>query len=322
MIFEYCRWRLSLDPVALDFPGQKPVLDDVLRGSIGATPQDPEAVFGVDRDTLAGGHPGYSPRFLAFIPAVLDQGLAAVRHGGVGVLAAGQLLARGGRSRGRGEPDPPGAGRPGRAPGERRWVLRLGGSSANLWPSSWPARWGAGGSVTAPRRGCACGERPGPLLGRQGPHGAREDAVVVPCPDYRLTGPALATVLDADPDPGKRHRGRGHRRHHERRHRRRPEQHRQVVVRPARLWSHVDGDGGLAAVAPVRHCRGFAASSMPTRSSWTATSWLFVPFDCAALIYRDPHLARAVHTQDARLSRCDPHGCPRRVEPERCTPST
>ena len=27
--------------------------------------------------------------------------------------------------------------------------------------------------------------------------------------------------------------------------------------------------------------------------------WLFAPFDCAALIYQDPHLAKAVHTQDA-----------------------
>ena len=27
--------------------------------------------------------------------------------------------------------------------------------------------------------------------------------------------------------------------------------------------------------------------------------WLFAPFDCAALIYRHPNLARAIHTQDA-----------------------
>jgi glutamate/tyrosine decarboxylase-like PLP-dependent enzyme len=27
--------------------------------------------------------------------------------------------------------------------------------------------------------------------------------------------------------------------------------------------------------------------------------WLFAPFDCAALIYRQPNLAKAVHTQDA-----------------------
>ena len=27
--------------------------------------------------------------------------------------------------------------------------------------------------------------------------------------------------------------------------------------------------------------------------------WLFAPFDCAALLYREPRLAKAVHTQDA-----------------------
>ena len=27
--------------------------------------------------------------------------------------------------------------------------------------------------------------------------------------------------------------------------------------------------------------------------------WLFTPFDCCALLYRDPELARATHTQDA-----------------------
>ena len=28
--------------------------------------------------------------------------------------------------------------------------------------------------------------------------------------------------------------------------------------------------------------------------------WLFAPFDCAALLYRQPNLAKAVHTQDAQ----------------------
>ena len=28
--------------------------------------------------------------------------------------------------------------------------------------------------------------------------------------------------------------------------------------------------------------------------------WLFAPFDCAALVYRQPNLAKAVHTQDAQ----------------------
>ena len=39
--------------------------------------------------------------------------------------------------------------------------------------------------------------------------------------------------------------------------------------------------------------------SRRTRSSSTRTSGLTTPFDCCALLYRDPQLARATHTQDA-----------------------
>ncbi|HEX4864962.1 MAG TPA: pyridoxal-dependent decarboxylase, partial [Acidimicrobiales bacterium] len=70
MIFEYCRWRLSLDPVSLDFPGSKQQLDEALSGIIGPEPRNPEDVLQVFTDTLA---PAViscdSPRFLAFIPA-------------------------------------------------------------------------------------------------------------------------------------------------------------------------------------------------------------------------------------------------------------
>ena len=40
-------------------------------------------------------------------------------------------------------------------------------------------------------------------------------------------------------------------------------------------------------------------SSTPTRSSSTRTSGCSRPYDCAALLYREPRLAKAVHTQDA-----------------------
>src|SRR5277367_2273975 len=70
LIFDYCRWRLSLDPVDLDLPGQKAVLDRALAGVLGSQPQDPANVLRVFSDQLA---PAViscdSPRFLAFIPA-------------------------------------------------------------------------------------------------------------------------------------------------------------------------------------------------------------------------------------------------------------
>jgi len=65
------------------------------------------------------------------------------------------------------------------------------------------------------------------------------------------------------------------------------------------LWLHVDGAyGGGAMVAPsARHkFRGIErADSLVVDPH----KWLFAPFDCAAILYRDPALARAAHTQHA-----------------------
>ena len=71
LIFDYCRWRLSLDPVDLDLPGEKAVLDKALAGMLGlAAPGSGRASSGVFAEQLA---PAViscdSPRFLAFIPA-------------------------------------------------------------------------------------------------------------------------------------------------------------------------------------------------------------------------------------------------------------
>ena len=41
------------------------------------------------------------------------------------------------------------------------------------------------------------------------------------------------------------------------------------------------------------------ASSASTRSWWIPHKWLFAPFDCAALLYRDPAAARRAHAQHA-----------------------
>ena len=68
---------------------------------------------------------------------------------------------------------------------------------------------------------------------------------------------------------------------------------------PIKLWFHVDGAyGGAALFAPsVRH--RFAGVERADSLVVDPHKWLFAPFDCAALIYRHPQLARAVHTQDA-----------------------
>jgi len=65
------------------------------------------------------------------------------------------------------------------------------------------------------------------------------------------------------------------------------------------LWFHVDGAYGAGALlAPsARHL--FAGIERADSFVVDPHKWLFAPFDCAALIYRQPALAKAVHTQQA-----------------------
>ncbi|MBM6402206.1 pyridoxal phosphate-dependent decarboxylase family protein [Phycicoccus sonneratiae] len=71
------------------------------------------------------------------------------------------------------------------------------------------------------------------------------------------------------------------------------------VCREHGIWFHVDGAyGGAGLAAPsvrglyagIEHCDSFIVDPH---------KWLFAPFDCCALLYREPALARAAHTQRA-----------------------
>jgi glutamate/tyrosine decarboxylase-like PLP-dependent enzyme len=64
-------------------------------------------------------------------------------------------------------------------------------------------------------------------------------------------------------------------------------------------WFHVDGAYGAAALcAPsVRHL--FVGIELADSFIVDPHKWLFGPFDCCALIYRDPDTARRAHTQRA-----------------------
>jgi glutamate/tyrosine decarboxylase-like PLP-dependent enzyme len=124
------------------------------------------------------------------------------------------------------------------------------------------------------------------------------DALVVDTPDHQLTGRALRDVLEADGDPASVAAavatsgttnagivddlaGVG------------------AVARDHDIWFHVDGAyGGAGLFAPtVRH----KYDGIEQADSFVVDphKWLFAPFDCAALLYRYPALARSVHTQDA-----------------------
>jgi glutamate/tyrosine decarboxylase-like PLP-dependent enzyme len=124
------------------------------------------------------------------------------------------------------------------------------------------------------------------------------EALLVPCEDHRLTGEGLRAALDRHP---------------------RGEDAIGVVATGGTtnagiiddltgvgrvagersLWYHVDGAYGCAALfAPSVRDR-FAGIETVDSLVVDPHKWLFAPFDCAALLYRQPHLAKAVHTQDA-----------------------
>jgi len=71
------------------------------------------------------------------------------------------------------------------------------------------------------------------------------------------------------------------------------------VAQERRLWFHVDGAYGCAALfAPSIRAR-FRGIERVDSFVVDPHKWLFAPFDCAALLYREPRLAKAVHSQDA-----------------------
>ncbi len=71
------------------------------------------------------------------------------------------------------------------------------------------------------------------------------------------------------------------------------------VCAESAVWMHVDGAyGGAGLAAPsvrdryvgIEHADSFIVDPH---------KWLFAPFDCCALVYRDPNVGRAAHTQHA-----------------------
>jgi glutamate/tyrosine decarboxylase-like PLP-dependent enzyme len=124
------------------------------------------------------------------------------------------------------------------------------------------------------------------------------DALQVPLVDDRLTGGALAATLESCDDPasvcavvanaGSTNAGlvddlAGIAR----------------ICDERNLWMHVDAAyGGGALLAPSARPR-FAGIERCDSLVVDPHKWLYAPLDCAALLYREPALARAVHGQHA-----------------------
>ena len=64
-------------------------------------------------------------------------------------------------------------------------------------------------------------------------------------------------------------------------------------------WFHVDGAYGGAALAAPSVRAKFDGVERADSFIVDPHKWLFAPFDCCALLYRDPRIARAAHTQKA-----------------------
>ena len=72
-----------------------------------------------------------------------------------------------------------------------------------------------------------------------------------------------------------------------------------AVCREFGIWFHVDGAYGGAGLAAPSVRPLFAGIEHADSFIVDPHKWLFAPFDCCALLYREPALARAAHTQRA-----------------------
>ncbi len=301
LVFEYCRWRLQLDPVPLDFGGaQASSLAASLDGLITADGTDPRRIMELfDRELATAVISCDSPRFLSFIPAaptkaslLFDMVVACSSMQGTSWMEAAGAVAAENQALGvlaglAGLPD--GAG----------GCFVSGGSAGNL-SALLVARDTAGhrrGGDAPARPLVAISEEAHSSVGKA-LHVLGIEPLLVPCTDHRLTGEVLAATLAGDPrgddvvavvaTAGTTNAG--------------------IVddlagiaaVTGARsLWFHVDAAyGGAALFAPSARDR-FRGVEAADSFVVDPHKWLFAPFDCAALLYREPHLAKAVHTQDA-----------------------
>ena len=301
-VLAYAENRLRLNPVPLDRGSRDPAeLDAALKGLLGPGPHNPDQILGVYTSVIA---PAVisadSPRFLGFIPAaptkaslLFDMLISCASIQGISWLeAAGAIHAENQVLRLIADR----AGLPAEAGG----CFVSGGSAGNL-SALVVAR-----EVAKRKAGLVAAGRRWRVAVSEDAHSSitnalrilEMDALIVRADDHRLTGAGLRAAIEADGDPrslaavvatsGTTNAG--------------------IiddlagvadVAREYGLWFHVDGAyGGAGLFAPsirsrydgIEHADSFIVDPH---------KWLFAPFDCAALLYRNPSVARSVHKQDA-----------------------
>lgn len=72
-----------------------------------------------------------------------------------------------------------------------------------------------------------------------------------------------------------------------------------AIARQLGAWFHVDGAYGGAALAAPKMRYLFAGVELADSFVVDPHKWLFAPYDCCALVYRQPEVAKATHRQEA-----------------------
>ena len=124
------------------------------------------------------------------------------------------------------------------------------------------------------------------------------EALVVKTENHRLTGDALERTLNSDPHPenviavvatsGTTNAGIID-----------DLESIAQVAKKHNLWFHIDGAYGAAALLAPSVKPLFKGFEHADSFIIDPHKWLFAPFDSAAIIYRNPNLAKQVHTQHA-----------------------
>src|SRR6188472_2699954 len=295
-VLAYAENRLRMNPVPLD-KGTLPAdeLYERLDGVIRDTPRPPDEVLGVYTSVIA---PSVisadSPRFLGFIPAaptkaslLFDMLVSCASIQGISWLEASGAIAA------------------------ENSVLRVIANEAGLPTTSGGCfvSGGSAGNLSALATARETAKRRGPtgrlrvVVGSDA-HSSivntlrllEMDALVVDTPDHRLTAETVRDVVPADAaniaavvcTSGTTNAG--------------------IIddlagvgalARERGWWFHVDGAYGGSGIFARSLKPKYAGLELADSFILDPHKWLFSPFDCCAVLYREPELARAVHTQDA-----------------------
>jgi glutamate/tyrosine decarboxylase-like PLP-dependent enzyme len=299
-VFDYCRERLSMDPVPLDFGSLLPIADESMAGLIRPEGRASNDVLEFFRTTLAPAVVSIdSPGFLAFIPnaptknsLLFDMVVACSGLNGTSWLeSSGVVVAEN------------------QALTYLADVVGLPSGSGGAFVSG-----GSIGNLSSLTVGRDVGRARRPEID---PHEVRfaisEDAhssigqalhvldlgtLSVETDDHRFTREALEAALANDPHPeniigvvataGTTNAG--------------------IVddleglgsfARENDLWYHIDGAYGAAAIFSPTHRHLFKGIRHADSFIVDPHKWLFAPLDSCALIYRNPTVARKVLAQQA-----------------------